>query len=184
LGEKVRKQEMVEAEKNQPTPVEEPVQELPPPRPPTPAPCLSLKGCPDFQNHVDTSNKMLGRVCNVIRIPCNQLPGPDKECPLERKERLKNTAPAGFIRAGELVEEIAGAKVIKPAQLKIMAIPVNDEQAGQWLTAIIRGNFTKLEQEEWEEIRTLVRNEGQYDESDLGVFRQIKQWTAERIGGA
>jgi len=82
-----------------------------------------------------------------------------------------------------MMDDLDAAKVIKPAQLKIMAIPVNDEQAGQWLTAIIRSNFTKLEQEEWEEIRTLVRNEGQYDESDLGVFRQIKQWTAERIGG-
>jgi len=162
LADKIRKDEMAEAEKNQPQEPEActsppaPVdQELPPPRPPTPAPCLSLKGCPDFQNHVDTSNKMLGRVCNVIRIPCNQLPGPDKECPLERKERLKNTAPAGFIRAGELVEEIAGAKVIKPAPYKIAKSRLPDSERDVLVNTLIE--HTSFTAKDIEQIDELVK---------------------------
>ena len=162
LGHQIRKQEMAEAEKNQPQEPEActsppaPVdQEPPPPRPPTPAPCLSLKGCPDFQNHVDTSNKMLGRVCNVIRIPCNQLPGPDKECPLERKERLKNTAPAGFIRAGELVEEIAGAKVIKPAPYKIAKSRLPDSERDVLVNTLIE--HTSFTAKDIEQIDELVK---------------------------
>ena len=153
LGEKVRKQEMVEAEKNQPTPVEEPVQELPPP-PPKPAPCLSLKQCPDLNYHIKTE-KIRGRVCDVLNLPVNQLPGPDKECPLERKERLKNTAPAGFIRAGELVEEIAGAKVIKPAPYKIAKSRLPDSERDVLVNTLIE--HTSFTAKDIEQIDELVK---------------------------
>jgi hypothetical protein len=98
---------------------------------------------------------MLGRVCNVIRIPCNQLPGPDKECPLERKERLKNTAPAGFIRAGELVEEIAGAKVIKPAPYKIAKSRLPDSERDVLVNTLIE--HTSFTAKDIEQIDELVK---------------------------
>ncbi len=60
-----------------------------------------------------------------------------------------------------------------------MPVAVSDKQAEEWLTAIVRWNFTKAEQAEWEDIRKAVRAEGQYEETDFGVFRQIKEWTAK-----
>ena len=151
LGEKVRKQEMVEAEKNQPTPVEEPVQELPPP-PPKPAPCLSLKQCPDLNYHIKTE-KIRGRVCDVIGIPCNQLP--DNECPLERKNRLKGTAPAQFVRAGELMDELDAAKPIKPVPLKISKVRLTDSERDSYCDALVeRTGFTAKDIEQIDELVT------------------------------
>ena len=156
LAQQVRKQEMAEAEKNQPAPVEEPEPVVvPPPRPPTPAPCLSLKGCPDFQNHIDTSNKILGRVCNVIRIPCNQLPGPDKECPLERKDRLKDTPPAAFVRASGMMDELDAAKPIKPVPLKISKVRLTDSERDSYCDALVeRTGFTAKDIEQIDELVT------------------------------
>jgi hypothetical protein len=154
----------------QPAPAKEPEPVVePPPRPPTPAPCLSLKGCPDFQNHVDTSNKLLGRVCNVIKIPCNQLPGPDKECPLERKERLKGTAPEQFVRAGELIEEIAGAKIIRPAPLAITAVKLNKEEADQRIRDT-RGYLTPKDWDAFEDIRKTGELGESYVETFIGLI--------------
>jgi hypothetical protein len=140
----------------EPVPV---IQETPPPRPPTPAPCTLLKGCPDFKNHIKTE-KIRGRVCDVIGIPCNQLPGPDKECPLERKERLKGTPPAAFVRAGELIEEIAGAKIIKPPAYKISKSRLPDSERDTLTDTLIEHTgFTAKDIEQIDEL-VKVNREG------------------------
>ena len=56
---------------------------------PRPAPCkdhrIGLFTCPDRLSHFKTE-KVRGRVCDVLGLPLNQLPG--DECPLERNARL------------------------------------------------------------------------------------------------
>ena len=161
-----------------PVPTPEPVV-IPPPRPPTPAPCLSLKGCPDFQTHCKTEKiGGRGRICDVLNLPINQLPGPDKECPLERKERLKGTAPEQFVRAGELIEEIAGAKIIKPAPLIIMAVKLNKEEADQRIRDT-RGYLTPKDWDAFEEIRKT----GELGESYVETFIGLIWFAKETMGG-
>jgi len=177
LGHQIRKQEVAEAEKNQHAAIQEPIvtppaapmaaalkekyngnvsEEIPPP-PPKPAPCTLLKQCPDLQSHVKTE-KVRGRVCDVIGIPCNQLPG--NECPLERKNRLKDTPVAAFVRAGELVEEISGAKIIKPPPLKITKTLLTDGERDTATDALIdRTRFTKKDIEQIDEL-VKVNREG------------------------
>lgn len=46
--------------------------------------------CPDLDNHL-VVEEVRGRCCDILNIPINQLPG--NECPLERTQRLKGTAP-------------------------------------------------------------------------------------------
>jgi len=160
LGEKVRKQEMVEAEKNQPTPVEEPEPVVvPPPRPPTPAPCTLLKQCPDLQSHV-ILEKVRGRVCDVLNIPINQLPGPDKECPLEKKERLKNTPVAAFVRASTTMDNLDAAKPIKPAPYVVKKALLTDGERDTATDALIeRTRFTRKDVEQIDEL-VKVNREG------------------------
>ena len=127
------------------------VQELPPP-PPKPAPCTLLKQCPDLNYHCKTE-KVRGRVCDVIGIPCNQLP--DNECPLERKNRLKGTAPAQFVRAGELMDELDAAKPIKPVPLKISKVRLTDSERDSYCDALVeRTGFTAKDIEQIDELVT------------------------------
>jgi|GEM_PF-2478142 len=46
--------------------------------------------CPDLDNHL-VVEETRGRICTVLNVPIGQLPG--NECPLERTQRLKGTAP-------------------------------------------------------------------------------------------
>lgn len=130
------------------------IQGVPPPRPPTPAPCLSpgFKICPDFKNHIDRSNKLKGPVCTEYGQPLNQLPY-NGECIFDRKKRLQNTPEAGAIRAGELVEEIAGAKVIKPAPYVIKKTLLTDGERDTATDALIDcTRFTKKDIEQIDEL--------------------------------
>ena len=160
LGDRVRKEEMAEAEKNQPAPVEEPEPVVvPPPRPPTPAPCTLLKQCPDLQSHV-ILEKVRGRVCDVLNIPINQLPGPDKECPLEKKERLKNTPVAAFVRASTTMDNLDAAKPIKPAPYVVKKALLTDGERDTATDALIeRTRFTRKDVEQIDEL-VKVNREG------------------------
>jgi hypothetical protein len=89
----------------------------------------------------------------VIGIPCNQLP--DNECPLERKNRLKGTAPAQFVRAAEMMDELDAAKPIKPAPLKIAKTPLTIGERDWSTNALIeRTVFTPKDIEQIDELVT------------------------------
>ena len=120
--------------------------------PPKPAPCTLLKQCPDLNYHCKTE-KVRGRVCDVIGIPCNQLP--DNECPLERKNRLKGTAPAQFVKASEMMDELDAAKPIKPNPIVIKKALLTEGERDTATDALIdRTRFTRKDVEQIDELVT------------------------------
>lgn len=120
------------------------------PPPPRPAPCTLLKQCPDLDNHVKTE-KVRGRICDIIGVPCNQLPG--NECPLERKNRLKNTPVAAFVRASDDMSELDAAKPIKPAPYVIKKALLTDGER-DWSTNMLieRTAFTPKDIQQIDEL--------------------------------
>jgi len=154
LGEQVRKQE---AAVNQPEHGRLRDSTDPEMLPPRQAPCIlsnDHKVCPDLENHLDTSNKAKGRVCDILRVPIIQLPGKERECPLEKKERLKNTPPEQFIRASGLMDEIIG-KPIKQAPYKILKSLLTDGERDTATDALIeRTRFSKKDIEQIDELVT------------------------------
>jgi hypothetical protein len=148
---------------------------------PVPAPCR-VEGwggkCPDLENHIDKTNTILGTRCNLVGVPINQLI--EDECPIARAARLKGMPVEEFVKAS-LLARVDNAKVIK-SELPHRVVPnrVDDAQAEQWLTAIVRGLFTKSEQERWERLRKLVEKEGNYDATNCGTLQQICEWMDER----
>lgn len=138
-----------------------------PPRP-KPAPCLSGQPCPDGIDHTYRDKEEKVSQCLLWKRYLNQLP--KDECYLDAKSRRE--AVSGFTTALEL------AKPLPVNPLIIKPVEVSPKQAGEWITAIVRGYLTKKSQEVWESIK----KSGELGESDLDIFQGLIDEAGERMG--
>ena len=162
FAEAARAKEMQQAVVNQPPATAEPaVPEW------TSAVCKTGK-CPDGQNHTAVE-KLRGTCCTVAGIPINQM----SRCPII--ERRKKEVALGF-GTGNDIDPATGGKLIKGAPVKVVPVAVSGEQAGQWLTAIVRGYLTPAQREIWESIR----KSGELGDTDLETFEGM----IDRMGAA
>jgi hypothetical protein len=160
LGESVRKREMEQAGPNQQA--EAPTWSI--------ETCRSGK-CPDGQNHVTRGSKEagLGDKCNISGGFIRD----QKFCPY--LERVKRAAAQGFTPAS--VIEPAGKPLIEHPPYNVVPVKVTADQAGQWITAIVRGYLTPSSQRVWESIR----KSGELGDSDLEIFQGLIDNAADRV---
>lgn len=83
----------------------------------------------------------------------------------------------GFQTAAEMIN---GGYAIKPAPYKITPVKLSPIEAGERITAVVRGYLTDKDREIWEDLR----KSGQLGDSDLEIFQGLINDAALRMGGA
>lgn len=86
-------------------------------------------------------------------------------------------AGGGFQTAAEMIN---GGMVVKPAPYKITPVKLSPVEAGERITAVVRGYLTDKDREIWEDLR----KSGQLGDTDLEIFQGLINDAALRMGGA
>jgi hypothetical protein len=159
LGDRVRAAEVREAAANQPAPPAPIAAELKekynPAATTAQPPCLAGKTCPKCK-----TDGIRGRVCDVLGVPINQLPG--NRCPFPADK-------AGAFHPASEIDPATGGRLIKNTPYKVMPVQLSREQAEAAITSVVRGYLTKAQQGIWESIR----KSGELGDTDLEIFEGL-----------
>jgi hypothetical protein len=159
LGDRVRAAEVAEAATNQPAPAAPIAAELKekynPAATTAQPPCLLGKPCPKCR-----TEGIRGRICDVLGVPVNQLPG--NRCPFPADKE------GAFVPASEF-DPASGGRLIKSAPYKVIPVQLSKEQAEAAITSVIRGYLTKAQQGIWESIR----KSQELGDTDLEIFEGL-----------
>jgi hypothetical protein len=104
--------------------------------------------------------------------PVAELPPLSPDAPMSEKLK-RDEIVLGFARASQLD---AAKHLLEHPPLKVVPVAVTREQAGQWITAIVRGYLTLAQKLIWEDIR----KSGECGEADLEIFEAM----IDRMGAA
>jgi hypothetical protein len=118
-------------------------------------PCLAGKTCPKCK-----TDGIRGRVCDVLGVPINQLPG--NRCPFPADK-------AGAFHPASEIDPATGGRLIKNTPYKVMPVQLSKEQAEAVITSVVRGYLTKAQQGIWESIR----KSGELGDTDLEIFEGL-----------
>lgn len=167
LGDRVRAAEIAEAGKNQPAPAAPiaPVlkEKYNPTATPAQPPCLAGKPCLKMKRV-----GIRGRICDVLGVPINQLPG--NRCPFPADK------VGAFCTASEF-DPATGGRLIKNTPYNVIPVQLSKEQAEAAIASVVRGYLTKAQQGIWESIRKT----GELGDTDLEIFYGLVDEAGERV---